>query len=114
DRQLAPARLAAIKEKLQTVLGDVKRAVEDWSAMRERVREITEGLRSNPPPLPIEEIEEGHALLEWMEEKHFVFLGYRHYRLTRGTTSDRLSCDARSGLGILRAQDGARATSTTL
>ncbi len=49
-----------------------------------------------------------------MEEKHFVFLGYRHYRLTRGTASDRLSCDARSGLGILRSDKGARATSTTL
>src|SRR6185369_5784536 len=70
--------------------------------------------RSNPPPLPIEEIEEGHALLEWMEERHFVFLGYRHYKLTRGQGSDRLMSDPGSGLGILRSTPGERRKSTTL
>jgi glutamate dehydrogenase len=116
DRQGDPSQLAALKETLESVLLDVKRAVEDWSAMRERVREVCEGLRSNPPPLPEEEIEEGHALLEWMEAEHFVFLGYRHYRLTRGKSSDRLVSDARSGLGILRAGNGeaSRAKSTLL
>ena len=116
DRQVDPSQIAALKEKLESVLHDVKRAVEDWSAMRERVREVGESLRSNPPPLPDEEIEEGHALLNWMAERHFVFLGYRHYRLVRGQASDRLSSDPRSGLGILRgdSSEAARAKSTTL
>ena len=114
DRQVDPSQLAAIKEKLEAVLHDVKRAVDDWAAMRERVRYVTESLRSNPPPLPIEEIEEGHALLEWMEQRHFVFLGYRHYKLTRGQSSDRLMSDSRSGLGILRSTPGERPKSTTL
>src|SRR5437660_7571536 len=37
-----------------------------------------------------------------MEGRHFVFLGYRHYRLERGRSEDRLVPDASSGLGILR------------
>ncbi|MBV8877600.1 MAG: NAD-glutamate dehydrogenase, partial [Gammaproteobacteria bacterium] len=41
-------------------------------------------------------------LLDWMEAQHFVFLGYRHYRLERGRSEDRLVPDVHSGLGILR------------
>src|SRR6185436_10023892 len=108
------AQLAEIKQKLESVLDDVRRAVEDWPAMRDRVHEVTESLRSNPPPLPAEEIEEGHALLEWMEARHFVFLGYRHYKLTRGQSSDKLTSDPRSGLGILRSAKGERPKSTPL
>ena len=44
-----------------------------------------------------------------MEARHFVFLGYRHYRLERGASQDRLVPDARSGLGILRAATGSAA-----
>ncbi|MEJ1961385.1 MAG: NAD-glutamate dehydrogenase [Gammaproteobacteria bacterium] len=114
DRKTDPAQIAALKERFESVLSDVRRAVEDWPAMLERVRDIGAGLSSDPPPLPTEEIEEGRALLEWMEAQHFVFLGYRHYRLTRGEKQDRLSSDSRSGLGILRGADGKEARSSTM
>ena len=53
---------------------------------------------------------EARHLLDWMEARHFVFLGYRHYRLERGRSEDRLVPDMRSGLGLLnRAREpGAR------
>ena len=116
DRQTDPARLDGLKEKLESVLKDVRRAVDDWMAMRERVRTISSGLLQDPPPLPSEEIDEAHALLDWIEARHFVFLGYRHYKLVRGEKSDRLVSDPRSGLGILRANgpDGAGRSSTSL
>ncbi len=38
DRQTDPAQLAALKERFESVLSDVRRAVEDWPAMRERAR----------------------------------------------------------------------------
>ena len=69
--------------------------------MRERVREVITRLESDPPPLPAEEVSEAAHLLDWMEARHFVFLGYRHYRLERGRGQDRLIPDARSGLGLL-------------
>ena len=78
-------------------------AVSDWRAMRERVREIITRLESDPPPLPAAEVSEAAHLLDWMEARHFVFLGYRHYRLQRGSTEDRLVPDVRSGLGLLSA-----------
>src|SRR5690349_9278814 len=91
----------APKHLAETALADVRLAVTDWRAMRERVREIMTRLESDPPPLPAAEVTEARHLLDWMEGRHFVFLGYRHYRLERGRTEDRLVADARSGLGIL-------------
>jgi glutamate dehydrogenase len=121
DRQTDPEHLEALRAKLESVIEDVRRAVEDWMPMRERVRTIAASLRQEPPPLPPEEIDEAHALLDWIEARHFVFLGYRHYKLVRGEKSDRLVSDPRSGLGILREngpandkQGTAKKSSTTL
>jgi glutamate dehydrogenase len=102
DRQNDPARLDKIKKDIEATLDDVHVAVEDWPAMREKAKSISAELESNPPPLPADEISEARRLLEWMEGRHFVFLGYRHYNLERGSSEDQLVPDARSGLGILR------------
>ena len=77
--------------------------------MRDKVKTIVTLLESNPPPLPADEVSEGRRLLEWMEGRHFVFLGYRHYKLERGSSEDKLVPDTRTGLGILR--NGNRGTS---
>ena len=101
DRVTDPAQLARLQRDLETTLADVRMAVRDWRAMRERAREIIRRLESDPPPVPPAEVSEAAHLLDWMEARHFVFLGYRHYRLERGRSEDRLVPDARSGLGIL-------------
>jgi glutamate dehydrogenase len=44
-----------------------------------------------------------------MVDRSFVFLGYQHYRLVRGESTDRLVPEEASGLGILKA--GSRASS---
>ncbi|MBV8876090.1 MAG: NAD-glutamate dehydrogenase, partial [Gammaproteobacteria bacterium] len=102
DRVTDPQVLTGLQRDLETTLADVRLAVTDWRAMRERAREIIRRLESDPPPLPPEEVSEAAHLLDWMEAQHFVFLGYRHYRLERGRSEDRLVPDVRSGLGILR------------
>jgi glutamate dehydrogenase len=96
-----PARLAALQQDLEATLADVRISVTDWSAMRARMRTVISALENQPPALPATEVSEARALLEWMEAQHFVFLGYRRYRLIRGRSEDRLVPDARSGLGIL-------------
>jgi glutamate dehydrogenase len=101
DRLTDPEQLRKLQHDLEATLADVRIAVSDWRAMRERAREIITRLESDPPPLPIAEVGEARHLLDWMEGRHFVFLGYRHYRLQRGRTEDRLVADINSGLGIL-------------
>jgi len=70
--------------------------------MREKVKALIGSLESTPPPLPADEVSEGRRLLEWMEARHFVFLGYRYYKLERGSNEDRLVPYTRTGLGVLR------------
>jgi len=101
DRVTEEAALARLQRDLETTLADVRSAVSDWTAMRERAREIIRRLESDPPPLPPGEVSEATHLLDWMEARHFVFLGYRHFRLERGRSEDRLVPDVRSGLGIV-------------
>ncbi|MGH8180090.1 MAG: hypothetical protein ACRETR_03825, partial [Steroidobacteraceae bacterium] len=79
DRQTDPPALERLRHDIESTLTDVSLAVDDWPAMRERVRSLVAELEREPPPLPSEDITEARQLLEWMEERHFVFLGYRYY-----------------------------------
>src|SRR5256885_1941731 len=101
DRISDPAQIERLQRDLEATLADVRFAVSDWTAMRERVREIISGLESDPPPLPAADVSEASHLLDWMEGRHFVFLGYRRYRLERGRSQDPLVPEPRSGLRIL-------------
>jgi len=115
DRVTDGAQLEKLRRELESTLADVRSAVIDFMPMRERVREIIARLDTDPPPLPAAEVSEARHLLDWMEGRHFVFLGYRHYRLERGRSEDRLVPDRLSSLGVLaRKRGGRRATATVL
>ena len=73
-----------------------------FRAMLERVRAVANELDRAPLPVPKSHASEARALLAWMHDGHFVFLGYRYYRLKRGRSRDALVRDGASGLGILR------------
>jgi glutamate dehydrogenase len=110
DRVTDPEALRSLQRELEATLADVRAAVQDWTQMRERVHSIVSELNERPPPLPAAEIHEVAHLLEWMEARHFVFLGYRHYQLQRGRSEDRLLPERASGLGILNGQRDGRAS----
>jgi glutamate dehydrogenase len=115
DRQTDAAAIEQLRHDIEATLTDVSFVVDDWRAMRERARTLIADLEREPPPLPAEDVSEARELLEWMEERHFVFLGYRYYRLERGTSTDRLVPDVRTGLGVLRARgDGKKPPATVL
>jgi glutamate dehydrogenase len=103
DRETDPERREEILTDVRKVLEDVRVAVEDWPKMKQRARQIAAELSASPPAgLPDEEVAEGRALLEWLAEDHFTFLGYRDYRLVRRDGRDTLVARTGSGLGILR------------
>jgi glutamate dehydrogenase len=104
DRCTDAETLERLRGQIEATLHEVAASVEDWDAMRERVRSVVTELERSPPPLSSEEIAEARQLLQWMEERNFVFLGYRQYRLERGARQDVLKSEPRSGLGILRAR----------
>jgi len=60
---------------LQTVLGEVQLAVYDWRPMLDRVTAIATELKSNPPPLPVDEIAEAIQFLQWLLADNFTLIG---------------------------------------
>ena len=104
-RESSQGQRDEIEQALVKVLQDVREAVEDWPKMHQQALDIIEDLEQNPPPLPAEEIAEGQALLRWLADTHFTFLGYREYRLEDagdGTDNVALRALPGTGFGILR------------
>ncbi|WP_310964370.1 NAD-glutamate dehydrogenase [Nocardioides terrisoli] len=93
----------AIRQVLEKVLTDVREAVEDWPKMRAQMERIVGQLEEDPPPLPAHEVEQGTALLRWVADNHFTFLGYREYRLERRGGDEVLIAVPGTGFGILRS-----------
>jgi glutamate dehydrogenase len=102
DRPADAAQARELDRRVRASLEDVRRAVSDFPAMLERSRAVANELDRVSMPVPKSHASEARALLAWMHDGHFVFLGYRYYRLRRGRSRDALVRDGASGLGILR------------
>ena len=102
DREPDPERLAALEKNIRRSLDDIRAATTDWRRMRGKALDVAAELGSAHVRGQRSEVREAQALLEWMEDNHFTFLGYREYRLRRGPRQDRLVPVPRSGLGIMR------------
>jgi glutamate dehydrogenase len=105
-----------LQADLQQVLTDVREAVEDWPKMRQAALAIADELATAQfggprPPVPEKDITDSVALLRWLAEDHFTFLGYREYELIDGDEDDPetgervtlLAARLGTGLGILRS-----------
>jgi hypothetical protein len=73
--------LTNLRNTLQRVLTDVREAVEDWPKMRRRALDLADELETATLPVPEKDITDSVALLRWLADDHFTFLGYREYRL---------------------------------
>jgi glutamate dehydrogenase len=91
----------ALVDGLTLVFNDVRACVEDWRVMRDRVEKAIESFRSNPPPLPVDEIAEANQLLQWLCLDNFTFLGLREYRFSTDIDASG-EVSPGEGLGILR------------
>ncbi|HLK00366.1 MAG TPA: NAD-glutamate dehydrogenase domain-containing protein, partial [Streptosporangiaceae bacterium] len=92
DRTAGP-ELAA---DLRRVLEDVRVAIEDQPKMLGTVGRLAAGLDAE------DRLAEEAALLRWLADGHFTFLGYREYDLVRGPGGTGLRGVPGTGLGILR------------
>jgi glutamate dehydrogenase len=103
DRQTAPEKLAELEAGILRILSDVRKAVEDYPKMKDNMNRLVAEIRKPyPEALDPEEIEENRALLAWLADGHFIFLGYRDYDLAKEGDEDVLRVVPGSGLGILR------------
>ncbi len=97
---LSEVRRAAIVHSAHATFAQVNVAVRDWRAMMMRLRDAIAALKSHPPKVASEELNESLALLEWLGDNHFTFLGARDYRYS-AAGDGALEPDIASGLGVL-------------
>ncbi|MET0236002.1 MAG: NAD-glutamate dehydrogenase [Kibdelosporangium sp.] len=108
-----PDRGREISTGLYSVLNDVREVVEDAAKMSGQANALADALEATPPPLEATEVEDGAALLRWLADGHFTFLGYRQYELVvQNGDEPALKAVLASGLGVLR-QDSLAARSLT-
>ena len=103
------AEAAKLAADLQRVLGDVRVAVEDHPRMRARAVQLADDLAMSGTTAEAAEADAGaeapaeiEALLRWLADGHFTFLGYREYDLEDGPDGMTLRALAGTGLGVLR------------
>ncbi|GAA4966146.1 NAD-glutamate dehydrogenase [Kineococcus glutinatus] len=102
DRIDEPAGRQLLEESLADVLADVRLAVRDWTAMRERAVELADALRDAPPPgSEAEETRTAARFLRWLADDRFTFLGYREYDLLTVGGDDVLVARPGTGLGVM-------------
>jgi glutamate dehydrogenase len=102
DRIVDPAILRSLQAEIERSMRDVRAACADWPKMQSAARQAAEDLNSLGSRFDVLDITETQALLEWMLDRHFTFLGYREYRLRGAAGRVSLQPVDASGLGILR------------
>jgi glutamate dehydrogenase len=105
DRETDPQRLKLLEQELLKVLSDIRISVRDWREMRDRMRVARESLELGPSGVDEELREESKALLDWMADERFTFLGYREYKLSYRGERVFLKAVPGSGLGLLSNDD---------
>ncbi|HUD97525.1 MAG TPA: NAD-glutamate dehydrogenase domain-containing protein, partial [Woeseiaceae bacterium] len=110
DRETDLQHLNVLEHEITKVLSDVRIAVRDWKKMRKKMLDARDSIDRGPPGADEELREESKALLNWMADDHFTFLGYREYRVAARGDKMYLRPVKGSGLGLLtRDERGGRA-----
>ncbi len=93
-----------LAQALGEVVADVGRVVADFDAMRARVAELAERLPRCSAGVPAEQWRENGALLHWLLEGNFTFLGYEALDVAWGEGAPRVALRADSQLGLMRGR----------
>ena len=102
DRIVDPALLESLREDIERSMRDVRVACADWTKMRAEARRASDDLGALSARFDARDVSEAQALLSWMEDRHFTFLGYKEYRLRSRKGHAALDPVEESGLGVLR------------
>ena len=101
-----PGIKTTLVAELKAVLADVRSAVQGWGPMLERLGMLIEALKSAPPTVASDDVAEAIALLEWLGEDNFTFLGLRDYSLSQDAAA--LVATSAPALGIFGGSDSNR------
>jgi glutamate dehydrogenase len=105
DEQAGKKGLGEIEAALAKVLADVRVAVADWRPIRGKLAEANKALTNAPKFIEAKAKDEIRAFLDWLDDNHFTFLGYREYEVSGNGKDSFMGVVEGSGLGLLRDPD---------
>ena len=105
DRVADAAEQAQLKAQVEAALDDVRAAVGDWAAMRDKALAIGAELAQRQLPVAAASVQEASEFLRWLADDNFTFLGFREYEVADADGDRVLRSVESSGLGILRKND---------
>ena len=105
DRVADAAEQAQLEAQVAAALDDVRAAVGDWSAMRDKALAVANELPQRKLPLDGASVQEASEFMRWIAADNFTFLGYREYEVADADGDRVLRAVDGSGLGILRSNE---------
>ncbi|WP_426689324.1 NAD-glutamate dehydrogenase [Rhodanobacter ginsengiterrae] len=105
DRVADADEQAQLTGQVEAALDDVRAAITDWSAMREKALAIANELPQRKLPIDAASVQEASEFMRWIAADNFTFLGYREYEVADAEGDRVLRANDASGLGILRATE---------
>ncbi|MDX1301737.1 NAD-glutamate dehydrogenase [Photobacterium sp.] len=105
DRLTDKAQMQALKEELENVLHDVDLVVTDWQAMKTKMEEIADELKTTDLPVDDEHRDEAIEFIDWLNRHNFTFMGYHQYDLIAIEGDFELRPTNEPGLGLLGKAD---------
>lgn len=91
--------LAEIEQSLEIVMDQAIQVTLDFQKMFTRMASCTAELESTPKSR--KDHEEEVAFFKWLMDGNFIFLGYRHYDITRKLRKTFMGATEGSGLGLM-------------
>ncbi|MFN3232989.1 MAG: NAD-glutamate dehydrogenase [Alphaproteobacteria bacterium] len=105
DRESDKAALKEIAARLESILCDVRCTVADWRPMLAQLQSAVEELKAQPGPAADDDHAEAVALLEWLANDRFTFLGYSAYDYQVEDDTIIGTAGQAQSLGLLRQPD---------
>ncbi len=105
DRLVDADECSRLIAQVEASLDDVRAAVGDWAAMRDKALAIADELPRRRPALDETSAREAGDFLRWIAADNFTFLGYREYEVADADGERVLRAVDGSGLGILRKNE---------
>ncbi len=103
--RVADAEKASLAAAVLAALEDVRAAVTDWAAMRDKALAVAAELPQRSLLLDAAAVTEASEFMRWLAADNFTFLGYREYEVAQEDGERVLRAVGASGLGILRNTD---------
>ena len=102
DRHSDGEMLDDLSKTLVSILNEVSHCVEDFSALTNKVSDVSKELANLPCDKPKKAIKEAQDFLSWLNNEHFTFLGCDEFTIEKEGDKTFIARDETHDLGIFR------------